>query len=167
MPEYISSDKKLSHFDAEGNARMVDVGSKADTVRQAVAAGTITLSPDAYRLVRHGGVAKGDVLAVARIAGVMAAKKTAELIPLAHPLAISSVSVDFRLDDNGSTIEIEARAGVVGKTGVEMEVLTAVSVAALTIYDMCKAVDKDMIIGNIRLLSKSGGRSGVYNRAGE
>ncbi|MFZ5776187.1 MAG: cyclic pyranopterin monophosphate synthase MoaC [Thermodesulfobacteriota bacterium] len=157
----------LTHFDEAGNARMVDVGAKAETAREALAAGSITLSPEAFRLVREGGMAKGDVLGVARIAGIMAAKRTDDLIPLTHPLPINKVTVDFELDEATCTIGIQATVGITGKTGVEMEALTAVSVAALTIYDMCKAVDKSMTINHIRLLRKTGGKSGTYQRSGE
>lgn len=156
--------KKLSHFDAAGKAHMVDVGAKADTSRQAVAAGTIVMSAVAYSFVRSGTTAKGDVLGVARIAGIMAAKKVGDLIPLAHPLAINKVTVDFSFNDSQNAVEIQAAAAITGKTGVEMEALTAVAVTALTIYDMCKAVDKEMIIDNIRLLTKTGGKSGTYHR---
>ncbi|MEJ2034481.1 MAG: cyclic pyranopterin monophosphate synthase MoaC [Deltaproteobacteria bacterium] len=156
---------ELTHFDAAGNARMVDVSTKDDTRREAAAAGRISMSAEAYRLVRTGGMAKGDVLGVARLAGIMAAKKVDQLIPLAHPLAIRKAEVDFEFDDEQHAIAILARVGITDKTGVEMEALTAVSVAALTIYDMCKAVDKSMEIGPIRLLEKSGGRSGRYRRA--
>jgi cyclic pyranopterin monophosphate synthase len=154
----------LSHFDQAGNARMVDVGGKEETARQAVAAGSISLSAEAYSLLRQGNVAKGDVLGIARIAGIMAAKKVGDLIPLTHPLALSAVTVDFILDDAAHAVHIRATVGVSGKTGVEMEALTAVSVAALTIYDMCKAVDKGMVIDNIRLVTKTGGKSGTYRR---
>jgi len=154
----------FSHFDSQGNARMVDVGGKEDTVRVAEAAGNIGMSDRAFELVRSGSMAKGDVLGIARIAGIMAAKKVAELIPLTHPLMISKVDIsfDYRLED--SSIDIFATVGISGKTGVEMEALTAVSIAALTIYDMCKAVDKSMVISNIRLLKKTGGKSGTYCR---
>jgi cyclic pyranopterin phosphate synthase len=152
----------FTHFDDQGNAIMVDVGAKADTVRVADAAGSITMSAEAYELVRQGGMAKGDVLGVARVAGIMAAKKTPSLIPLCHPLLLNSVEVDFTFRDTARTIDILATVGVNGKTGVEMEALTAVSVAALTIYDMCKAVDKSMVIGDIRLVKKTGGKSGTY-----
>lgn len=155
----------LTHFDAAGNARMVDVGGKAETTREATAAGSITLSPEAFRLVQEKNIAKGDVLGVARIAGIMAAKKVDDIIPLTHPLAINKVEVGFTMNDPAHTIEIEATVGITGKTGVEMEALTAVSVAALTIYDMCKAVDKGMTINDIRLLRKTGGKSGTYQRA--
>lgn len=158
------SDKTFTHFDAAGNARMVDVSAKADTVREAVAAGTISMSAEAYRLVRNGGIAKGDVLGVARVAGIMAAKKVDDLIPMAHPLAIGKAEIDFTFNDAENSIEIKATVGITGKTGVEMEALTAVSITALTIYDMCKAVDKSMIIKNIHLLSKKGGKSGDYHQ---
>ena len=155
---------QLTHFDAAGNARMVDVGGKSETVREATASGAISLSAQAFQLVREGNIAKGDVLGVARLAGIMAAKKVDALIPLAHPLAINKVTVDFDLDEATHTIGITATVGITGRTGVEMEALTAVSVAALTIYDMCKAVDKGMIINNIRLERKIGGKSGSFQR---
>ncbi len=154
----------FTHFDEQGNARMVDVSEKKETVRVADAAGTIKMSQQAYELVRSGSMAKGDVLGIARVAGVMAAKKVDELIPLTHPLLITKVTVDFAFRDEDSSIDILATVGINGKTGVEMEALTAVSVAALTIYDMCKAVDKSMVITNIRLLKKTGGKSGTYIR---
>ncbi|OGQ99822.1 MAG: molybdenum cofactor biosynthesis protein C [Deltaproteobacteria bacterium RIFOXYD12_FULL_55_16] len=157
---------QFTHFDEVGNARMVDVGGKSDTRREATASGAITLSAQAFQLVREGSIAKGDVLGVARIAGIMAAKKVDTLIPLTHPLAINKVTVDFALNEATHTIEITATVGITGKTGVEMEALTAVSVAALTIYDMCKAVDKGMLISNIRLEKKTGGKSGSYQRNG-
>ena len=156
--------KKLSHVDAQGRARMVDVAEKAVTVREAVAAGTVHMSPEVLRLIVAGQMPKGDVLAVARVAGILAAKKTPELIPLCHPLPIAAVNVEFAADEDKGTIAIEARVKVEGKTGVEMEALTAVSVAALTIYDMCKAVDKGMVISDICLLQKTGGKSGSYVR---
>ncbi len=156
--------EELTHFDEVGNARMVDVGGKHDTVREATAAGNIAMSETAFQLVKSGTMSKGDVLGVARIAGVMAAKKVDSLIPLCHPLLINKVNIDFRLVDADNSIDIFATVGISGKTGVEMEALTAVSVAALTIYDMCKAVDKSMVIGDIRLLKKSGGKSGTYVR---
>jgi cyclic pyranopterin phosphate synthase len=156
---------ELTHFDSEGKAQMVDVGGKQDTVREALAAGWIQLSVEGFKKVKEGTVSKGDVLGVARIAGIMAAKKVDELIPLCHPLLINKVNIEFFLREEDLSIDIEAVVGISGKTGVEMEALTAVSVAALTIYDMCKAVDKDMTIGDIRLLKKSGGKSGVYVRS--
>ena len=156
----------FTHFDEQGNARMVDVSEKKETVRVADAAGIIKMSKQAYELVKSGSMAKGDVLGIARVAGVMAAKKVDELIPLTHPLLITKVTVDFAFRDEDSSIDILATVGINGKTGVEMEALTAVSVAALTIYDMCKAVDKSMVITNIRLLKKTGGKSGTYIRKG-
>lgn len=156
---------ELTHFDSEGKAQMVDVGGKQDTVREALAAGWIQLSVEGFKKVKEGTVSKGDVLGVARIAGIMAAKKVDELIPLCHPLLINKVNIEFSLREEDLSIDIEAVVGISGKTGVEMEALTAVSVAALTIYDMCKAVDKNMTIGDIRLLKKSGGKSGVYVRS--
>ena len=141
---------------------MVDVGEKAETAREAEARGAVLMQPETAALIRTGAAAKGDVLAVARIAGIMAAKRTSELIPLCHPVPLTSSEVDFDWDDSGSTLVIRAVARTVGKTGVEMEALTAVSVAALTIYDMCKAVDRGMRIEAIRLTHKSGGKSGTY-----
>jgi len=160
----MSQGQGFTHFDAAGNARMVDVGGKTQTAREAVAAGTISMSAECYALVRQGGIAKGDVLGVARVAGIMAAKKVDALIPMAHPLAIDKAEVDFSFNDAAHTIEIRATVGITGKTGVEMEALTAVSIAALTVYDMCKAVDKGMTIDGLRLLTKSGGKSGTYRR---
>jgi len=151
---------KLSHLDERGRARMVDVGSKPDTERVAVAKGEIIMRPETLALIQEGGIPKGDVLAVAQVAGVMAAKRVAELIPMCHPLLLTHVQVDFAPDEERSLIEIAATVKTTGKTGVEMEALTAVSVAALTIYDMCKAVDRAMRITNIRLVRKSGGKSG-------
>lgn len=158
---------KLSHIDEHGAARMVDVSAKDETVRVAVARGKITMAKETLKLITLGQMPKGDVLAVARVAGIMAAKKTSDLIPMCHPIMISGVSVQFRIDEEQSTIHIEATAKTTGKTGVEMEALTAVSITALTIYDMCKAVDKNMIIDQIRLISKSGGKSGEFKREGE
>ncbi len=154
----------FTHFDESGNAHMVDVGGKQETIRVARAGGNIRMSPDAFELVKTGSVSKGDVLGIARVAGVMAAKKVDELIPLAHPLMIAKANIDFILNADSCSIDIFATVGITGKTGVEMEALTAVSVAALTIYDMCKAVDKSMIIGDICLLKKTGGKSGTYIR---
>jgi cyclic pyranopterin phosphate synthase len=158
---------EFTHFDAAGQARMVDVGAKAETERVALAEGQITLSPAAYEMVKAGTMKKGDVLGVARLAGIMATKQTSALIPLCHPLAISGAEVNFFFDDMHCSIRIEASVRIRGRTGVEMEALTAVSVAALTIYDMCKAVDKRMEISQIRLLQKSGGRSGEFHRLAE
>lgn len=153
---------KLSHVDRDGTARMVDVGDKTESEREAVAAGEIKIAPDALKLVREGKTAKGNVIETARLAGIMAAKRTSELIPLCHPLAINHVDVD--IDDVGGGLAIRARVRTHGRTGVEMEALTAVSVAALTIYDMVKAADKTMVIDNIRLLEKRGGKSGLFKR---
>ncbi|MFW8600572.1 cyclic pyranopterin monophosphate synthase MoaC [Desulfobacterota bacterium M19] len=154
----------LNHFDAAGNAWMVDVSAKSETVREAVAQGTVIMTREGYDLVRAGNMAKGDVLGVARLAGIMAAKKVDQLIPLAHPLNITRAEIDFDFDDAGLAVIVRARVSIVGKTGVEMEALTAVSVAALTIYDMSKAVDKGMVIQDIKLLRKTGGKSGTYIR---
>lgn len=151
---------KLTHLDDSGAARMVDVGGKAITIREAVAEGTITMSPEAIAAIRQGTMKKGDVLAVARIAGIMAAKKTSDLIPLCHPLSLTSVTVDFDIGDAEITATATTRTS--GQTGVEMEALTAVSAALLTLYDMAKAINKSMIVGNIRILAKSGGRSGDF-----
>lgn len=153
---------KLTHLDKQGHARMVDVSDKAPTVRVAVAEGAVNMLPETLAMIAEGRHAKGDVLAVARIAGIQAAKKTPDLIPLCHPLMLSSVKVDIECQPASSRVYILAQCKLTGQTGVEMEALTAVSVAALTIYDMCKAVDKGMQIGDIRLLNKSGGRSGDW-----
>jgi cyclic pyranopterin monophosphate synthase len=152
----------LTHVDERGRVKMVDVGDKPVTQREAVARGTIALSAAARRLVRSGQVKKGDPLQIARIAGIMAAKRTSELVPLCHPLALTSVAVDLTPTRTGYTIEARVRTS--GQTGVEMEALTAVSVAALTIYDMLKAVDREMVISDIRLMEKRGGASGTYRR---
>jgi cyclic pyranopterin phosphate synthase len=152
----------LTHLDDSGAARMVDVGSKADTERIAVAAGEVVMQASTLQLIRDGAIKKGDVLTIARIAGIMAAKRTSELIPLCHPIALTHLDVTLTLDESNSRVLIEATARTVGKTGVEMEALTAVSAAALTIYDMAKAVDRGMHIQNIRLLEKHGGKSGDY-----
>lgn len=157
---------ELSHFDARGRARMVDISDKAETLREAVARGEVLMLPETLALVAAGGMAKGDVLGVARLAGIMAAKETARLIPMAHPIGLTGVNVNFRLREP-DMVQIESRVRTTGKTGVEMEALTAVTVAALTVYDMCKAVDKGMRVENIRLISKSGGRSGTYKREGD
>ena len=150
----------LTHVDERGNARMVDVSAKSATVRVAIAAGEISMRPETLAAIQSGGLPKGDVLGTARIAGIMAAKRTPELIPLCHPLPIASATVDFCVDAERSTVIITARVKCVGVTGVEMEALTAVSVAALTVYDMCKAMDRAMHIGAIRLQRKTGGKSG-------
>jgi cyclic pyranopterin phosphate synthase len=153
---------KLTHLDDQGHAHMVDVTEKAETSRRAVARGRVLLAPATVALLRAGDVPKGDALGVARVAGILAAKRTSDLIPLCHPLPITRVAVDLALTDGG--VEIEAEVRVTGKTGVEMEALTAVAVAALTLYDMVKAVDKGAVITDIRLEEKSGGKSGDYHR---
>lgn len=158
---------ELTHFDTKGRARMVDVGAKEVATREAKARGTVSMSAQTLELIKTGGITKGNVLGVAQVAGVMAAKRTSDLIPMCHPLFLSGVDLDFRYDEKNSAVEIEARVRCQGKTGVEMEALTAVSAAALTIYDMCKAVDRGMVLGEIRLVEKSGGKSGTYLREGE
>ncbi len=146
---------------------MVDIGAKAETTREAVARGFVTLRPDTLRMIQDQAIPKGDVYAAARLAGILAAKRVHELIPLCHPLLITAAEVAFRATRRPSGVEIESRVGITGRTGAEMEALTAVSVAALTIYDMCKAVDKGMVIGDIRLVFKAGGQSGTYRRPRE
>jgi cyclic pyranopterin phosphate synthase len=155
---------KLSHLDDQGRARMVDVSDKDVTSRIAVARGTIRMRPETLELILEGKVEKGDVFSVARVAGIMAAKKTSELIPMCHPLNITSVEIELSPAQKPARVEIEATVRVDGKTGVEMEAMTAVSVAGLTVYDMCKAVDREMTIGEIRLVKKSGGKSGTFIR---
>lgn len=152
----------FTHFDAEGKAVMVDVSDKDETERVATAIGSITMQPETLALILEGGVKKGDVLSVARLAGIMGAKRTPDLIPLCHPLALTSVKVELKADPSRNAVDIEATCKLKGRTGVEMEALTAVSIAALTVYDMCKAVDRGMRIGDIRLVHKSGGKSGTY-----
>ncbi|MEN8241760.1 MAG: cyclic pyranopterin monophosphate synthase MoaC [Chloroflexota bacterium] len=155
------SDKKLTHLDQSGNARMVDVGAKPDSERLAIAKGEVLMLPETLQLIREGSLKKGDVLTVAQVAGISAAKRTAELIPFCHAIPLNHVSVEFELDDQLPGVQITASARTQGKTGVEMEALTAVSVAALTIYDMAKAAEKTMRIQNIRLVEKHGGQSGA------
>jgi cyclic pyranopterin phosphate synthase len=157
------SKKVLSHFDESGNAHMVDVGAKEITERVAVASATVTMQAATIKLIRTGTAKKGDVLGVARLAGIMAAKKTSDLIPLCHPLALSSVELKLVIDGKRRAVDIEATCKLKGRTGVEMEALTAASVAALTVYDMCKAVDRGMVISDVKLVHKSGGKSGVFN----
>ena len=157
MPE-----NKLTHLDEQGRADMVDVGDKPETVRVAIAEGRVTMQPETMRLIKEGALKKGDVLTVARVAGIMAAKRTADLIPLCHPIALNKIGLDITLEEESNAVYIVATARTTGKTGVEMEALTAVSVAALTIYDMAKAVDRAMCIGDIRLLEKHGGIHGDY-----
>ena len=155
---------KLTHIDEKGNARMVDVSEKPATTREAVARGFVSVKAATLQMIMDRNIPKGDVIATARIAGIMAAKRTGELIPMCHPLSLTSVSVEITVDEKKKRIDIEAKVKTVGQTGVEMEALTAVSVAALTIYDMCKAVDKDMSISGIVLAEKRGGKSGEYRR---
>lgn len=155
---------KLTHFDNTGAARMVDVSGKEETAREAVAAGRVTMMPETLALILDRKVSKGDVFGVARIAGIMAAKKTAEIIPLCHPVVLSSVDIAFEPDTAGSFVDIVATVRTTGQTGVEMEALTAVSAAGLAIYDMCKAVDRAMTITDIRLMKKTGGKSGTFQR---
>jgi cyclic pyranopterin phosphate synthase len=158
----LPADPGFTHLDAEGRARMVDVSDKRETDRVAIAGARVVMRPETLARIRAGDVAKGDVLAVARLAGIMAAKRTAELIPLCHPLALTSVSVDLECVPERSAVEITATCRLRGRTGVEMEALTAASVAALTVYDMCKAVDRGMVVTDLRLLRKSGGKSGNW-----
>lgn len=160
------ANERLTHFNEQGRARMVDVSDKADTVRTAIAEGRVKMAPETLRRVRERSVAKGDVLAVAQIAGIQAAKRTSDWIPMCHPLPLTGV--DVRFEDNGEdTLTITAEVKTTGKTGVEMEALTAVSAAALTVYDMCKALQKDMVVESVALLSKTGGKSGDYVRSAE
>lgn len=161
----MSDMRKLTHLDDDGNAQMVDVAGKAITHREASAEALVRMQPDTLLLIRDGGHKKGDVLAVARIAGLQAAKKCADLIPLCHPLMLTSIKVEFELLEDSNQLRITASCGLDGKTGVEMEALTAASVAALTIYDMCKAVDRGMRIRDLGLLEKQGGASGHWSRA--
>lgn len=155
-------ENKLTHLNEEGRARMVDVGNKDKTKRTATASGKVHLNKETFSLVVNQGIKKGDVLSVAQVAGIMGAKKTSDLIPMCHPISITGADIDFKLDEENSIIEIFATTKVNGETGVEMEALTAVSTAALTIYDMCKAVQRDIIIDDIKLLEKTGGVSGDY-----
>jgi cyclic pyranopterin phosphate synthase len=153
---------KLTHFDARGQAHMVDVAAKSETARTARAGGRIRMKPATFRQIAHGRAKKGDVLGVARVAAIQAAKRASELIPLCHPLALTNVSVEFELKRKASAVECEVQVATLGRTGVEMEALTAVAAALLTIYDMCKAVDRGMRLGEIRLLEKKGGKSGHW-----
>lgn len=154
----------FSHFNSAGRAHMVNVGDKTDTKRTAVAAGRVLVNPETLELIRTGGMKKGDVLGTAQIGGIMGAKNTPHIIPMCHSIMLSGVDIDFALNQQDCAVEITATASCTGATGVEMEALTAVSVAALTVYDMCKAVQKDMVIDNIRLLKKTGGKSGDFIR---
>lgn len=164
MEKDLQEQKYLTHLDDEGRARMVDVTEKADTVREAMARVEVHMQPETFSLIQEGGFPKGDVLGVAQVAGIMAAKRTSELIPLCHPLFISKVEVAYDFDEINNVVHLKARAKTTGKTGVEMEALTAAAVAALTIYDMCKAVDRGIVITNLKLVEKSGGKSGRYRR---
>ena len=157
----------FTHFNEQGRAKMVDVGEKPVSVRTAVAAGRVLVSRETFALIRSGGMKKGDVLTVAQIAGVMGAKRTPDLIPMCHPIMIDGINLELYLDEARCSVEIEATVSCAGRTGVEMEALTAVSTAALTVYDMCKAVQKDMVISDIRLLNKTGGVHGDYERKSE
>jgi cyclic pyranopterin phosphate synthase len=154
--------KELSHFNEEGRSRMVDVGDKEDTARIAIAEGEVVMRPETLRLINEGKISKGDVLAVAQVAGIMAAKQTSQIIPMCHPLMLTSVDLNFKINEEAHKIIIKAKVKTVGRTGVEMEALTAVAIAGLTIYDMCKAVDRGMTIKAIRLIEKAGGKSGHY-----
>ena len=157
----------FTHFNDQGRAKMVNVGEKPVSVRTAVAGARVLVNPQTFALIKSGGMKKGDVLTVAQIAGVMGAKRTPDLIPMCHPILIDGINLELRLDEERSSVEIEATVSCAGRTGVEMEALTAVSTAALTVYDMCKAVQKDMVIADIRLLSKTGGVHGDYERKHE
>jgi len=157
-------EKELTHFNREGRAQMVDVGNKEDTQRVAIAEGTVLMQPETLNMIKDNKIAKGDVLGVAQVSGIMAAKKTSEIIPMCHPLMLSGVEINFTINENENKIIIQSKVKTVGKTGVEMEALTAVAAAGLTIYDMCKAVDRGMTIESIYLLEKSGGKSGHFLR---
>lgn len=158
---------EFTHFNESGKAKMVEVGYKDDTKREAIAKGTIKMNPVTLKMIVEGQMKKGDVLSVAQVAGIMGAKKTSEIIPMCHNIFITGADIKFQIDEENNAIHIEADVRTVGKTGIEMEALNAVSTAALTIYDMCKAIDKDMVIENIRLMKKTGGKSGEYFRKGE
>ena len=160
----MKKERTFSHFDSEGKAIMVDITKKDNTERIATASSSILMNQNTLNMIKEGTSKKGDVLGIARIAGIMAAKKTSDLIPLCHPVSLSSVSIKFEIQENINTVKITCDCKLNGKTGLEMEALTAVSIAALTIYDMCKAVDKEMIINKTQLLFKSGGKSGTFKR---
>jgi cyclic pyranopterin monophosphate synthase len=157
---------ELTHINEEGRAKMVDVSEKIDTVREAVAIGYVTMKRETLEKIKEGTISKGDVLSVAQVGGIMGAKNTPQIIPMCHPIMISGCDINFKMDFENNRVEITATTKTVGKTGIEMEALTAVSTAALTIYDMCKAIDREMIINNIMLLKKSGGKSGIFERKG-
>lgn len=155
---------ELTHINEQGRARMVDVSNKGETVREAEALAVISMKKETLERIIEGTISKGDVLSVAQVAGIMGAKRTPDIIPMCHPIMISGCDINFRIDNENNKIEIRAAARTTGKTGIEMEVLTAASVAALTIYDMCKAIDRGMVISDVMLLKKSGGKSGIYER---
>ncbi|MBU3128304.1 cyclic pyranopterin monophosphate synthase MoaC [Clostridium tagluense] len=157
---------ELTHINEEGRAKMVDVSEKFDTVREAIAVGSISMKRETLERISDGSISKGDVLAVAQVGGIMGAKNTSQIIPMCHAIMISGCDISFKIDFENNKIEITATTKTVGKTGIEMEALTAVSVAALTIYDMCKAIDRGMVINNIMLARKSGGKSGIFERKG-
>ncbi len=157
---------KLTHINEEGRAKMVNVSEKSDTIREAVAIGYVSMKRETLERIKEGTISKGDVLAVAQVGGIMGAKNTPQIIPMCHPIMISGCDISFRIDFENNRIEITATTNTVGKTGIEMEALTAVSTAALTIYDMCKAIDREMVINNIMLVKKSGGKSGIFEREG-
>ena len=157
---------ELTHINEEGRAKMVDVSEKIDTVREAVAIGSVSMKRETLERIKEGTISKGDVLAVAQVGGIMGAKNTPQIIPMCHPIMISGCDISFKIDFENNKIEITATTKTVGKTGIEMEALTAVSTAALTIYDMCKAIDREMVINNIMLVKKSGGKSGIFERKG-
>lgn len=155
---------EFTHINDEGRAKMVDVSEKGDTVREAIAVGSISMKRETLERIKDGYISKGDVLAVAQVGGIMGAKSTSQIIPMCHPIMMSACDMSFKIDFENTKIEIKATTRTVGKTGIEMEALTAVSVAALTIYDMCKAIDREMLINNIMLVRKSGGKSGIFER---
>lgn len=157
---------ELTHINEEGRAKMVDVSEKADTAREAVAVGYISMKRETLERIKEGTISKGDVLAVAQVGGIMGAKSTPQIVPMCHPIMISGCNINFKMNFENNRIEITATTKTVGKTGIEMEALTAVSTAALTIYDMCKAIDREMVINNIMLVRKSGGKSGLFERKG-
>lgn len=157
---------ELTHINEEGRAKMVDVSEKVDTAREAVAIGYVSMKRETLERIKEGTISKGDVLAVAQVGGIMGAKSTPQIVPMCHPIMISGCDINFKMDFENNRIEITATTKTVGKTGIEMEALTAVSTAALTIYDMCKAIDREMIINNIMLIRKSGGKSGIFERKG-
>jgi cyclic pyranopterin phosphate synthase len=167
MPAKNDTESQLTHLDAKGRARMVDISAKQPTMRLAVARGWVQMSEATLRLIENKEIKKGDVLAVAQVAAIMAAKRTPDIIPMCHQLLLAGLELDFRLDYEKSRVEIEASARTTGQTGVEIEALTAVAVAGLTVYDMCKSVERGMVVGDVRLIMKSGGKSGMFARDGE